>query len=174
MEVGAMLLNPPGPLPADLLPHWPYARALDQALTGRGIPPGAVRVERAYGAPETAVLLVLGWDASRCAGQGGIRLGWSDDSGWSHALIRPVGSAVSRGPLAALRRVFAAPEAVADVAHALVTGGFGDYARQWHEQWDGARDVREGIGAFRQAVGQRTAPKSSDGRSAPALRCAYE
>ncbi len=72
----------------------------------------------------------------------GAQLVRTDESGWSHALVRPgAGSAVPRGPLTGLRRVFAVPEAVADVAHALVTGGFGGYARQWHEEWGGAREV---------------------------------
>lgn len=32
-----MLLDPPGMLPAHLLPHWPYLQAVDAALDGRGI-----------------------------------------------------------------------------------------------------------------------------------------
>lgn len=38
-------MHPPGLLPYELLPHWPYAQAVDQALTEHGIPPGSVRVE---------------------------------------------------------------------------------------------------------------------------------
>ena len=60
-----MLLHPPGLLPYELLPHWPYARAVDQALTDRGIPPGSVRVERTGREHGETMYLVLGWDISR-------------------------------------------------------------------------------------------------------------
>ncbi|WP_328491327.1 hypothetical protein OHS59_00195 [Streptomyces sp. NBC_00414] len=48
------------------LPHWPYAQAVDQELASRGIPAGAVRVERDY-RREATMRLVFSWDASRCA-----------------------------------------------------------------------------------------------------------
>ncbi|MFD9443850.1 hypothetical protein ACFWBR_31270 [Streptomyces sp. NPDC060006] len=69
-----MLLNPPGLLRHGLLPHWPYAQAVDQALTDCGIPPGTVRVERTGRAYGELMYLVLAWDVSRCAGPGGIQL----------------------------------------------------------------------------------------------------
>ncbi|MCW8102665.1 hypothetical protein [Streptomyces tauricus] len=95
------------------LPHWPYAHAVDQELTRQGIPPGAVRVERGY-RYEITMRIVFSWEASRCAGPGGIRLTWNDDTGWTHSLLRPdaVG-VIPRGPLTALHRVFATPHDVA-------------------------------------------------------------
>ncbi|MFF3489525.1 hypothetical protein ACFYXC_40815 [Streptomyces sp. NPDC002701] len=133
-----MLLNPPRPGPTDLLPHWPYARALDEALTGRGIPPGLIRVERtglAYGDP--------GLGLQHCAGLGGIRLAWREDTGWSHALIRPDGgSAIWRGPLTALPQVYATPKAVADVAHALVHQHPHNGGPHGRGEWSRAHDVR--------------------------------
>ncbi|MEW2569468.1 hypothetical protein [Streptomyces sp. NPDC047070] len=59
MEVVVMLLNPPGPLPVGLLPRWPCAHSLDEPLAGWRIPPGAVRVEHAYGAVPEAGAGVL-------------------------------------------------------------------------------------------------------------------
>ncbi|WP_413754828.1 hypothetical protein [Streptomyces sp. MMBL 11-3] len=146
-----MLLNPPGPGPVDLLPHWPYARAVDDALTGRGIPPGLVRVEHTGPAYGDTMYLVYAWDSSRCAGLGGLRLTWRDDTGWSHALLRPNGGrAIPRGPLTALHRVYATPKDVADVAHALVHQRFSRYARDAHGEWERAHEVRTAIDAFRQ------------------------
>ncbi|MFH8470606.1 hypothetical protein [Streptomyces sp. NPDC017991] len=143
-----MLLNPPGMLDPASLPHWPYARAVDQELTGRGIPPGAVRVERDY-RRETAMRLVFTWDASRCAGPGGIRLIWHDDTGWAHSLLRPdaVG-AIPRGPLTALHRVYATPNDVAEVAGALVSRRFHHYNGDHHQEWELAPQVRAAIDAF--------------------------
>ncbi|MBQ0855551.1 hypothetical protein J8N05_46145 [Streptomyces sp. BH-SS-21] len=69
-----MLLKPPGMLDPTLLPHWPYAEAVDQALTGRGIPPGTVRIERTHSVREVTMFLTFAWDVSRCAGPGGIQL----------------------------------------------------------------------------------------------------
>lgn len=70
-----MLLQSPG-LPGLLpptLPHWPYAAVVDQALVGRGVPPGIVRLN--LGArPDERMRIRLRWDASRCVGPGGIRL----------------------------------------------------------------------------------------------------
>lgn len=101
-----MLLHPPGLLRPDLLPHWPYAQAVDQALTGQGIPPCTVRVERTGRAYGEFVYLVLAWDVSRCAGPGGLRLTWREDTGWSHTLLRVGGvAAIPRGPLTALPRL---------------------------------------------------------------------
>ena len=69
-----MLLDPPGLLPADMLPHWPYAQALDQALIKQGIRPGTGRAERTYRPHDVTMYLVLAWDVSRYAEPGGIRL----------------------------------------------------------------------------------------------------
>lgn len=87
--------------------------------------------------------LVLSWDASRCAGPGGIRLIWHDDIGWAHSLLRPdaVG-AIPRGPLTALHRVFATPHDVAQVAGALVSRRFHLYQGDHHDQWEQAAQVR--------------------------------
>jgi hypothetical protein len=64
------------------LPHWPYVRAVDEALTARGIAPGIVRADvhdRQWG---LTTYLCLGWDASRTGGQGGIRLQWGERTDW--------------------------------------------------------------------------------------------
>ncbi|MFI1414991.1 hypothetical protein ACH4Y0_34430 [Streptomyces sp. NPDC020707] len=150
-----MFLDPPGLLDPTLLPHWPYAEAVDQGLTGRGIPPGTVRIERTYrthSVCEVTMYLTFAWDVSRCAGPGGIQLTWHEETGWSHALLRPHAGSVPRGPLAGLRRVYAAPEAVTDVADALVSRRFHHYTRQWHEEWDRAPEVRTAVDAFRQSL----------------------
>ncbi|MFE9686797.1 hypothetical protein [Streptomyces sp. NPDC006285] len=152
-----MLLRPPGLLDAATLPHWPYAHALDQELTGRGIPPGAVRVERDY-RREATMRLVLSWDASRCAGSGGIRLLWHDDTGWTHSLLRPdAAGAIPRGPLTALHRVFATPRDVAEVAGALVSRRFHRYRGDHHGEWEQAPQVRAAIAAFHLTVRAGTA-----------------
>ncbi|WAU82386.1 DUF6292 family protein [Streptomyces sp. Qhu-G9] len=149
-----MLLNPPGLLRPGLLPHWPYAQDVDQALTDRAIPPGTVRVERTGRAYGELMYLVLAWDVSRCAGPGGLRLTWREDTGWSHTLLRTGGeAAIPRGPLTVLHRVYAAPEAVADVADALVSRRFRGYETEWHGEWERAHEVRTAIDAFREPVG---------------------
>ncbi|WAU82499.1 DUF6292 family protein [Streptomyces sp. Qhu-G9] len=149
-----MLLNPPGLLRPGLLPHWPYARAVDQALTDRGIAPGTVRVERTGRAYGELMYLVLAWDVSRCAGPGGLRLTWREDTGWSHTLLRAGGGgAIPRGPLTALHRVYGTPEAVTDVAEALISRRFRGYDTEWHEEWGGAHEVRTAINIFREPVG---------------------
>ncbi|MER6138356.1 hypothetical protein [Streptomyces sp. NPDC001815] len=91
---------------------------------------------------------------SRCAGPGGLRLTWREDTGWSHTLLRAGGGApIPRGPLAALHRVYAPPAAVTDVAEALVSRRFRSYDREWHGEWDGAHQVRTAIDVFRQPLG---------------------
>ncbi|MFD6288331.1 hypothetical protein [Streptomyces sp. NPDC060205] len=148
------------------LPHWPYARAVDQELAARGIPAGAVRVDRDF-RRETALRLVFTWDASRCAGPGGIRLIWHDDTGWAHSLLRPDAvSAIPRGPLTALRRVYATPRDVAEVAAALVSWRFRQYNGAHHGQWEQAAQVRAAIDAFHLTVNTaspRTSPALSHG-----------
>ncbi|WP_404200432.1 hypothetical protein [Streptomyces tauricus] len=152
-----MLLNPPGMLEPASLPHWPYAHAVDQELTRQGIPPGAVRVERGY-RYEATMRIVFSWDVSRCAGPGGVRLVWHDDTGWAHSLLRPdaVG-AIPRGPLTALHRVFATPHDIAQVAGALVSRRFHLYQGEHHGQWEQAAQVRTAIDAFHLAVRAGTA-----------------
>ncbi|WP_328419175.1 hypothetical protein [Streptomyces sp. NBC_00443] len=56
-----MILNPPGlgAGSAQRLPHWPYLQAVDEALTGRGIPPGTVRADRTYPRHGDTMYLVL-------------------------------------------------------------------------------------------------------------------
>lgn len=84
-----MLLDPPGwPGCAQGLPHWPYLQAVDQALTGRGIPPGAVCIDRAGRAHGDTMSMELSWDVSRTAGPGGVRFHWDEDTGWSYATVR--------------------------------------------------------------------------------------
>ncbi|MGN9821767.1 hypothetical protein ACTMUQ_41525 [Streptomyces sp. SD11] len=93
--------------------------------------------------------LVLSWDASRCAGPGGIRLVWHDDTGWAHNLLRPDAiGAIPCGPLTALQRVFATPHDVASVADALVSRRFHRYNGDHHGQWEQAAQVRAAIDAF--------------------------
>jgi hypothetical protein len=85
-----MLLEPPGMLSAHLLPHWPYLQAVDAALTGRGIPPGAVRISRSGREHGELMTMRLYWDASRTggpAGHGGLRLAWEEETGWEYALV---------------------------------------------------------------------------------------
>ncbi|GGX93927.1 hypothetical protein [Streptomyces fructofermentans] len=59
------MLRPPGLLRPDLLPHWPYAEAVDQALADAGIAPGTVRIGHAGREHGEAMYLLLGWDMSR-------------------------------------------------------------------------------------------------------------
>ncbi|WP_406486153.1 hypothetical protein [Streptomyces phaeochromogenes] len=148
-----MLLDPPGwPGCAQGLPHWPYLQAVDQALTGRGIPPGAVCIDRAGRAHGDTMSMELSWDVSRTAGPGGVRFHWDEDTGWSYATVRLIrDGTLPRRPLTPLHRVFALPEAVAETAESLV--------RSWRTptgecgaEWDQAREVRTAIEVFRQSV----------------------
>ncbi|TPQ17610.1 DUF6292 family protein [Streptomyces sporangiiformans] len=142
-----MLLDPPGLLRPELLPHWPYARAVDQALNQRGIPPGTVRAGHTGREHGQTMYLALTWDVSRCAGPGGIRLTWQDDTGWAYTFLGP-GHARPRKPLAALHRTFADPNDIADVADHLVLSRrllSGERVREWSE----ASTVRAAIDAFR-------------------------
>ncbi|MFD3382259.1 MULTISPECIES: DUF6292 family protein [unclassified Streptomyces] len=146
-----MLLQPPGLSRPEMLPHWPYAQAVDEALTDRGIPPGTVRVERSYPMHGDRMYIALIWDVSRCAGLGGICLTWHEETGWAHALLRlSAANAIPLGPLTALHRVFAAPKDVAAVADSLVSRRYplGRYEGEHHEEWDGALAVRATIDAF--------------------------
>ncbi|MFG2351862.1 hypothetical protein [Streptomyces phaeochromogenes] len=108
------------------------------------------RTGRPYG---ELMYLMLAWDVSRCAGPGGLRITWREDTGWSHTLLAGGGAALPRGPLTALHRVYATPEAVADVADALVSRRFRGYETQWHGEWERAHQVRTVINTFRQPLG---------------------
>ncbi|RSN90110.1 hypothetical protein DMH26_28550 [Streptomyces sp. WAC 05379] len=151
-----MILNPPGLGPGSVqrLPHWPYGQAVDEALTGRGIPPGTVRASRTYGQHGNTMYLVLVWDISRTAGGVGLRLRWEEDTGWAYARLG-VGPSIATPtqPLTALHRVFAAPDDVAEVAEHLVRNGrtpTGEYGAEW----DRAAHVRATIDRFRATVNQ--------------------
>lgn len=78
-----MILNPPGLTAgsAQRPPHWPYLQAVDEALTGRGIPPGTVRADRTYTRHGDTMYIVLVWDISCTAGPGGLRFTWEEDTG---------------------------------------------------------------------------------------------
>lgn len=146
-----MLLDPPGLTRGwpQRLPHWPYVQAVDAALTGHGIPPGTVRAGHTGREHGERMFLVLVWDVSRTAGPGGLRLHWEEETGWTYATLGANPRINSpRHPLDPLRRVFAAPKDVAEVADQLV----GDWRRpsgEYGTEWDGAPDVRAAIAAFR-------------------------
>ncbi|MFI8075507.1 hypothetical protein ACIF85_43165 [Streptomyces sp. NPDC086033] len=57
------------------MPYWPYVKALDDALTARGIPPG-VRASHHGLECGLTTYITLAWDVSRTSGRGGIRLDW--------------------------------------------------------------------------------------------------
>ncbi|MGP4052964.1 DUF6292 family protein [Streptomyces sp. 2A115] len=146
-----MILNPPGlgPGAAHQLPHWPYVQAVDDALTARGIPPGTVRADRTYPQRGDRMYIRLVWYISRTAGVGGLRFHWEEETGWAYAYLGAVPSiATPPRPLAALHRVFAAPDDVAQVAERLVrnwrtpTGEYG-------AEWERAPHVRATIELFR-------------------------
>lgn len=72
-----MLLDPPGPRGKPQgMPHWPYVKAVDDALTARGIPPGTVRASHHGLERGLTTYMTLAWDVSRTSGRGGIRLDW--------------------------------------------------------------------------------------------------
>ncbi|MEU1036902.1 hypothetical protein ABZ402_51740 [Streptomyces mirabilis] len=119
---------------------------MDQALVGRGVPPGTVRVGLG-GRQDERMRIRLRWDASRCAGPGGIRLLWDEDTGWAYAYAGP-GYSIPRGPVTSLRRVYATPEAVAAAADSLVHTGRPPAAVH-QEEWPQADAVRAAIDACR-------------------------
>ncbi|KOU76289.1 hypothetical protein ADK57_05130 [Streptomyces sp. MMG1533] len=133
------------------LPHWPYVQAVDEALAGRGVPPGTVRadchgLERGFSS-----YMRLTWDASRTSGRGGIRLHWEERTGWAYALLGlSPADVLFYSVLPTFRTVFPTPQAVADVAEDLV------HRRQLPEveyrtEWDGARAVRAAARDYRRA-----------------------
>jgi hypothetical protein len=145
-----MLLDPPGMLPVHLLPHWPYLQAVDTALAGRGIPPGAVRISRSGREQCELMTMRLYWDASRTGGHGGVRLVWEEQTGWEYALVGLAPhQMILAGQVDALNHIYAAPEEIAEVAQRMVrtwrrpTGDF-------HQEWEQATRTRDAIDAFRQ------------------------
>lgn len=69
---GPHQLAPPGwPGAPENLPHWPYAQAVDQALTAEGVSPGVVRVSHAAHQHGGRTYLILMWNVSRTGGRGG-------------------------------------------------------------------------------------------------------
>ncbi|WP_369220591.1 DUF6292 family protein [Streptomyces sp. R39] len=151
-----MILNPPGWFPdaARQLPHWPYLQAVDETLIGRGIPPGTVRADCTHREQGRTMYLVLAWDISRTTGAGGLRFTWAEETGWACALLG-VGPSIATPtrPIAALHRVFATPDDVAEVAE--------QYVRTWRTptseygaEWDGAPHVRDTIERFRATLNE--------------------
>jgi hypothetical protein len=151
-----MLLDPPGW--HRLWPHWPYASAVDQALTDRGVPPGIVRADvalRPYYEKDRrdTIYMILTWDVSRTGARGGARLSWDDETGWSYAQLgTDTHEVLFEATVDSLRRVFAAPGDVAGVAEGLV--------RHWRTpegeygaEWERASEVRKSIDAFHQLRG---------------------
>lgn len=141
-----MLLQPPG-LPGLLprtMPHWPYAAAVDEALVGRGVAPGTVRVGRI---PGGRMYIRLLWDVSRCAGPGGILLFWNEEAGWAYAHAGP-GYSVPRGPVLSLPHIYATPDAVAEAAGSLVHTGRPP-AVPHAEEWGQAGRIRDAIHGYR-------------------------
>ncbi|WP_406350193.1 DUF6292 family protein [Streptomyces sp. NBC_01597] len=129
-------------------------QAVDEALTGRGIPPGTVRADCTHPQRGRTMYLVLVWDISRTAGVGGLRFNWEEETGWAYALLG-VGPSIATPtrPLAALHRVFAAPDDVAQVAE--------DYVCTWRTptgeygaEWDGAPHVWDTIERFRATLNE--------------------
>ncbi|MGW2826409.1 hypothetical protein ACWC24_36310 [Streptomyces sp. NPDC001443] len=149
-----MLLDPPGLVSgwAQALPHWPYVQAVDEALTCRGIPPGTVRAYYTGREHGERMCIVLTWDVSRTAGPGGIRLHWSDETGWAYVLLRA--GAQAAGPsrqVGALSRVFAAPEDIAEAADRLVRAWRRPHG-EYGAEWDRAAKARAAITAFRRST----------------------
>lgn len=71
-----MLLDPPGwRSKSEVLPHWPYVKAIDAALTARGIPPGTVRASHHGLERGLTTFMTLACDVSRT--EGGAGSGWT-------------------------------------------------------------------------------------------------
>ncbi|MET9463052.1 DUF6292 family protein [Streptomyces canus] len=117
-----MLFDPPGPRGKPQgMPHWPYVKAVDDALTTRGIPPGTVRASHHGLERGLTTYMTLAWDVSRASGRGGIRLDWEERQGWYYALTGLDSyDVLLYTVVTVLRTPMAAPETVADVAEVLV------------------------------------------------------
>lgn len=165
-----MLLDPPGMLPVHQLPHWPYLQAVDAALAGRGIPPGAVRISRSGRAHSELMTMRLYWDASRTggpAGHGGLRLAQQEETGWKYALVGLAqDQVILAGQVDALHRIYAAPD---DVAERMVRN-WRRPAGDFHQEGEQAASTRAAIGAVRQPS-QPTIPLTArSGRATAACR----
>ncbi|MET9118833.1 hypothetical protein ABZX38_32145 [Streptomyces longwoodensis] len=145
-----MLLDPPGMLLVHLLPHWPYLQAVDAALVGRGIPPGAVRISRSGREHGELMTMRVYWDASRTGGHGGARLAWEEETGWEYALVGLAqDQVILAGQIGALHRIYASSEDVAEVAERKVRT-WRRPAGDFHGEWEQASRVRAAIKTFRQ------------------------
>ncbi|MFF0097634.1 DUF6292 family protein [Streptomyces canus] len=147
-----MLLDPPGPRGAPQgMPHWPYVKAVDDALTARGIPPGTVRASHHGFERGLTTYITLAWDVSRTSGRGGIRLDWEERQGWYYALTGlDAYDVLLYTVVTVLRTPMAAPETVADVAEELVRRRrLPDH--EFRAEWDGAREVRVAADDFRRS-----------------------
>ncbi|MFF0016228.1 DUF6292 family protein [Streptomyces sp. NPDC005374] len=133
------------------MPYWPYAQAVDDALTARGIPPGTVRASRTSLDRGLTMYTVMTWDVSRTGGRDGLQLHWQERQGWFYALAGLSQFDVHfYTVLTPLRTPMPAPEAVADVAEHLVR--FRRFTETEHgQQWEGAGDVRVAANDFRRA-----------------------
>ncbi|MFD5861705.1 DUF6292 family protein [Streptomyces chartreusis] len=161
-----MLLEPPGWAgKPEGLPHWPYVRAVDEALAGRGIPPGSVRASYTGRDQGLTSYMWLTWDVSRTGGSGGLRLHWTERQGWYYALIgMSPQDVLLYTVLLPFRRFFSRPQDVAEVAEPLVhTMRVPDV--EHYAEWDGARDVRAAASDFRRAVFGLTPMRQPDSES---------
>jgi hypothetical protein len=134
------------------LPHWPYVRAVDEALTARGIPPSSVRADRTARNDGLTTYMWLTWDVSRTGGHGGLRLHWTERQGWFYALIGMSPQHVLLYTvLPTFRTIFPAPQDVADVAEHLVRSlKVPDVEHR--TEWAGAREVRAAARDFRRSA----------------------
>jgi hypothetical protein len=133
------------------MPHWPYVKAVDDALTARDIPPGTVRASHHGLERGLATYMTLAWDVSRTSGRGGIRLDWEERQGWYYALsgFAPH-DVLLYTVITVLRTPMAAPETVADVAEELVRHRRLP-EREFRTKWEGAQAVRDAANDFRRA-----------------------
>ncbi|WP_326658657.1 DUF6292 family protein [Streptomyces canus] len=147
-----MLLDPPGPRGKPQgMPHWPYVKAVDHALTARGIPPGTVRASHHGLERGLTTYITLAWDVSRTSGRGGIRLDWEERQGWYYALTGLDSyDVLLYTVVTALRTPVADPERVADVAEDLLRFRRVPNA-EYREEWEGARGVWAAANDFRRS-----------------------
>ncbi|SEE06579.1 hypothetical protein SAMN05428938_6969 [Streptomyces sp. KS_5] len=158
-----MLLEPPGwSGRPEGLPHWPYVRAVDDALAARGIPPGSVRASYTNRDQGLTSYMWLTWDVSPTGGSGGLRLHWTERQGWYYSLIgMSPQDVLLYTVLLPFRTFFPTPQNVAEVAEQLVrTMRVPDV--EFRTEWDGAGGVRAAARDFRRAVFGR-APASRQG-----------
>ncbi|MCZ4611582.1 DUF6292 family protein [Streptomyces sp. Lzd4kr] len=148
-----MLLNPPGwSIEREGLPHWPYVKAVDEALAARGIPPGSVRASYSSRDQGLTPYMWLTWDVSRTGGRGGLRLHWTERQGWYYALIAMSPQDVLLYTVLPTFRTFIpAPHDVADVAEHLVHTMRVPDVKHCTE-WENAGEVRAAARDFRRSV----------------------